>query len=179
MTKRISPESWEKEFHEFIGSDPVEPPKALSEQILSRVRADMHPAAWRVFSKVALVHLVVGTLSLLFCPQFGLSISGNPGMFGLLMYFGDKACMLGCGAVFLTGTAFVSSLVLSPEEIRAIRRTGLLQFSILSIASLGVFLFTGANIALGLGLFWILGSVLGGMGSLELGWLLRRRLAAG
>ena len=97
------------------------------------------------------------------------------GLMGLFMRYGEQACMLGCGAVFMTGSALVASLVLRPEEIRKLRRTELLIFPALAVFSLGALFCFGATIAAGLALFWLLGSIAGGLATLELTWLIREK----
>lgn len=101
----------------------------------------------------------------------------------LFMRFGDVACMFGCGAVFLGASALSSSFILRPEEIRTIRKTELLQFSILGLLSIGIFICTDAAAIGSLAAVWFLGSVFGGLTTLELGWMIRtkfrRRLVYG
>ena len=169
---------WAREYQEFLAAEPVSPPEALSESIISRVRRDLNPSAWLVFSKLTLVHVFVGTVTLLFCPQFGFSPSGGMGLMALFMKFGEEACMLGCGAVFMSGSALMAAIVLRPEQVRVIRKTRFLQISSLALLSMAVFVCAGAGLLISMGLFWVLGSVLGGLVSLEIGWALRFRVAS-
>jgi hypothetical protein len=175
MKKRLSPQEWAEEFKEFASTSDKEPPKHLSEQILKRVHVDLNPATWLVAAKLSMIHLVTGTMTLLFCPQFGVNLGGGMGLMGLFMKYGDHACMVGCGAVFMAGSALTASIFLRPEEVRKIRKTELLLFPAMGLFSMGAFLCVGAPIAFSLALFWLIGSVLGGLATLELGWLIRMR----
>jgi hypothetical protein len=183
MKTNLSRNEWIAEFQEFVSGAEVQPPKNLGTEILSRIHESLNPRAWVVFTKVALIHLFVGTATLLFCPQFGVNLLGSMGLMAVFMRFGEVACMLGCGAVFLGASALTSSFILRPEEVRTIRRTELLQFSILGLLSISVFICTGAAAIGSLAAAWFLGSVLGGLATLELGWMIRtqfrRRLVYG
>lgn len=161
----------EEDFKEFAEAPETPPPRALSERILFHVRTDLNPPLWRVSAKLAAIHLVVGTLTLFFCPQFGVHLGTGKGLLDVLMQYGDQACMLGCGALFMSGSALAAILFLRIEEIRAIRRTRLLLFPALGVFSLGLFVCAGGTVALSLALFWLLGSMAGGLATLELGWL--------
>lgn len=177
MKKNQFCEDWGKEFQEFMNSPNVEPPKVLSDRILNLVHRDLNPKGIAVFFKLGFIHLIIGTISLLFCPQFGMSLSHNLGLMSLLTRIGGNGfCMAACGAFFLGGSALVSSLFLRPEEIRVLRTNELLQFSTLGILSLGLFIVAGGDVLFDMGALWILGAILGGLFNLELGWALRRRL---
>ncbi|MGE4234095.1 MAG: hypothetical protein AB7F43_12275 [Bacteriovoracia bacterium] len=167
---------WLKDFKDFVSSAPVNPPKEISDRIFKTVHEDLHPPFWKVFSKLALIHLVVGSIVLLFCPQFGISLFGGMGLMSLFMRFGEQACMAACGAVFTGASALTASLILRPQEIGIIRKTRSLQISGLAMLSMGVFICAGADVIASLALFWTAGAVLGGIGFFELGWILRSRM---
>lgn len=171
--KQLIPKEWMEEFKQFVSIEPVQPPKFASDRILARVHSDLNPAAWKIFGKVSIIHAVVGGVTLLFCPQFGVSVFGGMGLMALFMRFGEFACMMGCGAVFLGASTLVAATVLRPEEIRVFRRSELIQVSGLAAISMAALICFGADVVFPLGLAWILGSVLGGLLTLELGWALR------
>lgn len=175
MKKHPSPEEWAEEFKEFAAAPSASPPRQVSDRIFTKVHADLNPAIWLVGAKLALIHLVVGSVTLLFCPQFGINLGGGMGVMGLLMQYGEQACMLGCGAVFMAGSALTASLVLSSAEVRKIRSSELLFFPALALFSLGALVCVGGTIALSLTFFWLLGSVIGGLATLEFGWIIRTR----
>jgi len=176
MKKNLSPKEWANEFDEFVSADPVNPPVQLSNQILSNVQSDLNPSVWSVFSKITFIHFVTGMVSLLFCPQFGVSpFHEHHGLMEIFMNLGKHGCMLGCGAVFLGTGGLATSLILRPEEVRTVMKTKFLQFSLLSALSIGAFICAGADVVLNLAVAWFIGSVLGGLLTLELGWKIRAR----
>ncbi|OFZ20695.1 MAG: hypothetical protein A2X94_08540 [Bdellovibrionales bacterium GWB1_55_8] len=167
-----------EDFEAFLTAEQLNPPPVLTDAILSRVHADLNPTALSVFTKVAGIHAIVGILSLVFvCPQFGVSPLGHTAIMEWFMQFGHEVCMIACGAVFLGGSALAMSLVLRREEVRVIRRTKLMQLGVLGLLSIGAFLCAGAGVVASLAMFWLLGSFVGGMASLEIGWVLRQRLS--
>lgn len=170
---------WEKEFIEFASIEPVEAPAMVSAAVLKQVSDDLHPSAIKVFSKTALIHTLVGLTTLLFCPQFGLSFTSSMGLMPYLMKYGESVCMLGCGAFFTGISLLVVSLVLRPEEVRALKERQVLQLAFLSTLSLGAFVCLGGEVVLSLGLAWALGAIVGGALTLEAGWACRRRIAYG
>lgn len=173
MKQTIDPKEWADDFKEFLNAGDAAPPKGVTEKILAQVDKDLNPPAWSVFGKLALVQAVVGTLTLLFCPQFGISILPGMGLMHLFMQFGATVCMAACGVIFLGAGALVSSLVLKPEEVKIIRRNRTLQLAILSTLSIGTFICLGASVVATLGGAWIVGSTIGGVLTLELGWYIR------
>ena len=88
---------------------------------------------------------------------------------------GHTYCMAFCGLLYLGISALSLSLLLKPEEIKVIRRHKILQLTLLSGVSLGVFLCLGAEVLLIPGTLWVAGSLIGGISTLELGWLLRSK----
>lgn len=173
---KFEQEDWAKEFQAFTSAAAIEPPKHITSGIIAKVRGDLNPSNRHVFSKMALIHFFVGTLMLLVCPQFGLALFDGLGLMAVFMRFGETACAVVCGGVFLGASALVASLTLSPEEIRKIRRTEPLQLGGLALLSVGVFICLGASVVATLGLAWVLGSVAGGLATFELGWCVRSRL---
>jgi hypothetical protein len=170
-------EPWENEFSEFLAVDPLPVPDAMSARVIDQVHQELHPSALRVFGKVLLIQVAVGLFTLLFCPQFGISLTSNMGIMPYLIKFGDNICMLGCGALFTALSLLVASFVLKPEEVRALKRHEVLQLVSLATLSLGAFVCVGGEVVLALGLVWLLGAVIGGALSLEGGWVLRQSLA--
>lgn len=169
-----------EDFNSFLSAEEVAPPRGLSDAIFSKVSADLNPSAWKVFARVAGIHAIVGALSLIFvCPQFGVSPLGHTAVMEWFMQFGHEVCMLGCGAVFLSGSSLAMSLVLRPEELRVIRRTKVVQLGVLALLSIGAFLCLGAGIVASLASFWVFGSLAGGIVSLELGSAVRSRINVG
>ncbi len=173
MKDEKSPIEWNKEFQEFMATSEIEPSKKVSKVIQEHVYRELNPSSAYVFGKLALVHLVVGTITLLFCPQFGLSLTSHMGLMHWLMQFGSAVCMFGCGVFFLGTSALVASFVLRPEEIKIIRKTQFWQFALLAIVSMGIFLTLGPQAFETLAILWVAGSILGALASMEIGWLVR------
>ena len=172
--ERNNKKSWETEFREFAEAESVSVPEALSAHVLETIHHEMNPAALTVFTKVVFIQAVVGAVSLLFCPQFGVSLTSSLGIMPYLMKFGESVCMLGCGGLFAGLSLLAASLLLKPEEVRSLKQHEVLHLVSLATLSLGAFLCLGGEIVFTLGLVWLLGAVLGGAISLEAGWALRR-----
>lgn len=155
---------WLDDFREFIDADKSPVPADISERILGRVRSDLNPSAWIVFAKLLSIHLVVGTLSLAVCNQFGL----NPFHTGFsladyFMKFGHSTCMVLCGVLFISLTVALGRFFLRGEELLVLSRNAFLQVFGLSVLSLVAFIGFGAEVVAGIGLLWFLGAMLGGV----------------
>jgi hypothetical protein len=163
------------EYQGFLNQQQA-PPKEVSEQILAQVHQDLHPSVWKTFSKLSLIHFAVALVTLSICPQFGFRLLGEGmGLMSAFMGLGDLGCPLACGFFFTGTTLLVASLVLRAEEIRAIRRNRFTELAALTLLSLGFFVMIRAEIALGFALLWMLGSIVGSLLALELGWIARIR----
>jgi hypothetical protein len=169
--------SWEKDFKEFISAKSEIVPDFLSQNVLSEIGHELNPSALKVFVKVSLIQFIAGLISLLFCPQFGLSFSSRAGIMPYLMKFGDGICMLGCGALFTSLSFLAVSFFLRAEEIRALKKHEVLQLGSIATLALGSFFCLGGEIVLALGLVWMLGAIMGGAIALEVGWMFRKHLA--
>jgi hypothetical protein len=169
--------NWQKEFTEFAASEAAEVPSGISELLVAQVRSDLHPGLFLVFTKVALIHTLVGAMTLLACPQFGISLTGNHGLMPYLMQYGENICMLGCGAFFTALSLLAASLLLRPEEVRVFKGNQILQLASLATYSIGAFLFLGGEVVVALALIWSLGAILGGALMLEAGWACRKFFA--
>lgn len=166
--------AWENDFREFLDADSSAPPAVLSDGVVKHVRAELNPSFWKILSKLALIQAASGAVSLLYCPQFGLSFTSGHGLMHYLMQYGATVCMVGCGALFTGLSLLVASLLLRPEEVRVLRSHRLLQATVISALSLGAFACAGATMVGGLALVWAGGAILGAITTLELGWSIRR-----
>jgi hypothetical protein len=121
-----------------------------------------------VITKLVALHFIAAGLVLLFCPQLGVGpILGGLGLMELFMRFGAIPCASLCGALFLGTSAFLTILVLSPQELRLANRHRFLNLSVLGALSLGVLMLLGRE-ADGMSYaFWLVGAVL-------TGWLVMR-----
>lgn len=173
MNTNPSSKRMNAEYQEFLRSEEVSPPPIISEKIIGQVKADLSPGFLKVFGKLTLVHAFMGSISLFFCPQFGISPLGNHGLMEIYMRFGPHACLAACGATFMIGSAILACIVLRPEELRVLRRKEYLQVLGLGIVSLAVFLTVGQAPALTLIAAWLAGMLLSGVAAFELGVRLR------
>ena len=165
-----------EEFYEFMSAPEVTPPAAVRNSVLSRVRSDLNPSNQQVFLKMLAVHSVVSLFSLSICSQFGIQFLRIYDAMGAMMSLvGHTYCMAFCGLLYLGISALALSLLLRPEEIKVVRRHRIMQLTLLSGLSLGVFLCIGAQVLLLPGALWIVGSLIGGITTLELGWMLRSK----
>lgn len=162
------------DFREFLDADASTPPAALTEGVITVVQTELNPSFGGILSKLAVIQAVSGAISLLYCPQFGLSVTSGHGLMQYLMQYGAEVCMAGCGALFTGLSLLVASLLLRPEEVRVLRSHRLLQATVISALSLGAFACAGATIFSGLAIVWAAGATLGAITTLELGWSLRR-----
>ena len=166
----------EDDFTEFLAAKPAQVPRDVSEKILSFVGRELNPSALTVFAKLAGIQFLIGSLTLLFCPQFGISLTSSLGIMPLLMNFGEEICMLGCGAFFLGLSLFAVSFILRPEEVRAIKRHEVMNLVSVATLALGVLVIIGGEVELTLGLIWLLGAIVAGAATLEMGWAMRKIL---
>jgi hypothetical protein len=171
---KFNNQEWLKEFSTFLSVDEIRPPAHVEAAIKTAVERSLNPNPWSVFSKVAFVQVIVGFISLLFCPQFGFSPTGTMGLMSILMSYGMGVCMAGCGFFFLGSSLLSSSLVLRPEEVQVLYRNRFLQIALVSLLAVGTFLCLGAEIFEVLTLSWMGGSIVGGLISLEVGWKFRK-----
>lgn len=166
---------WTEDFQTFLAADAVAPPADLTARVHSAIHSRLNPASGLVFLKILLIHVAVGAITLLFCPQFGFSFTPSMGLMGVLMRFGTGACTFGCGVFFLGSSALMASLLLKPEEITVLRRNELIQLPSLAALSIVIFGLVGELSSMPLTLVWLAGSVLGALATLELAWSLRSR----
>lgn len=166
----------EREFLEFLSSSPVSPPKGISQHVVKTITDDLNPSSPSVFFKVGLIHLVVGTITLLFCPQFGFGFLNGMGIMHLFMSLGSFGCALLCGSIFIGFSTLIVGFILQPEEIKVVRKNNFIQISLLALLSLLIFMFFAESIEPGHTTAWLLGGILMGVLSLEAGWFLRKHL---
>lgn len=177
MKSKLTEKEWIEEFKDFVqAGEGVSVPEVLSHQIIQRVRKDLNPSSVLVFSKLLGVHIAVGTLSLAVCHQFGLNPFGTQRSLAdwFMSIGGHNFCMVSCGVLFTALSVLAAGYFLSSDEIRILRKTEFLQAFSLSIISLAIFFFFGAELALLFGGLWLFGALLGGCAATEILWQLKR-----
>lgn len=151
-----------KEFREFVESEPAVPSARSDALIMKKVSADLRPAQWRVFGKFAAIETVAGTATLFVCPQFGFGFGGhNEYLHALHVAVDPFTFYVVCGLLFITVGAVLCSLVLSFDEIRAIRRSKYVYYPTYALGACLLFTLVGAEVYLVNALPWILGVVVG------------------
>ncbi len=164
MNPKLTEKKWMEDFKDFVSSEGTPIPEYVSKNILGRIHKAMNPSSWFVFAKLFGIHLVVGTLSLGVCNQFGLNpFNTNFSLSDYFMKLGHSACMTFCGFLFVGLSVSLAAVILNNEEFRTLRRNSLLQVFVLGLFSLAVFIAAGAEIFFTIGLFWLIGAMIGGM----------------
>lgn len=158
-----------KEYAEFLQSDVVQPPEDLSARVFQRITLLLNPLGRVVFAKILGLHAVVGFLSLAICHQFDINpFQTSFSLSDVLMEFmGHRACMVFCGVFFVATTFVLAGFLLSIEELKVLRRNRWVQTASLGMLSLAILFFAGAEVALSMGIYWWVGSWLGGLLSAE------------
>jgi hypothetical protein len=168
---------WLKDFTEFsqVDSNTVKVPESLFVTIKNR----LFPSPWVVFSKISVLHLVVGFLSLGICHQFGLNPFNTERSLAdwFMTVGGHEFCMLACGIFFMATTFLLSNLWLSLEELETIRRFEWLQSSLIIFVSIAAFYFFGAELVASIVGLWALGAIIGAFISIEGSFRLRQAWA--
>lgn len=180
MKDKFSSEEWSKEYRYFLESPRSAPSIDVTSFIKKSLDEDLNPRAFKVFSKLFVIHFISGAITLFYCPQFGVSIHGKKSfLLSLFSGFGEYGCMVACGALFLGGTGLVAALLLRSQEIRVIRKSRTLQWALLAFLSLGTFLSVReAEHAIPLSLIaaWVAGALFGGFFTFQLAWFARNRI---
>lgn len=174
---RINLSRLNEDFSDFNSSDiEFSVPQTLSQKINLQVEEELNPNSWYVLSRLSLIHLFSAVFTLTICPQFGFGLFGvKMGLMHIFALFGETICYALCGAFFVGTTLVLASLLLESHELRLIRKKSVLQLAAIIFLSLGFFTMLRPEIVGAFGVIWFLGSLLGGMAVLELGWWIRMK----
>lgn len=169
-------QEWLKDYEDFLKSDSTPVPEEVNTRILNSLHKLVNPKPIVVFLKILGIHTVIGFLSLSICHQFGLNpFNTETSLSDWMMHTGGHhACMIGCGILFVGLSLLLGGYFLGIEEIRALRKTQILQISALGIISIGFLLAFGAQIALSIGVLWLMGALIGGVTAIETVFRLRQ-----
>lgn len=159
---------WEREFLEFIDSDPVTPPAILTEKLRATIGDDLRPALWKIFAKLGGIQAVCATLTLFFCPQFEIGFTKYDHLAHLVQHNHGFGFMLVCGMIFLSGGAVIAPFFLKQAELKAIERSVFVYFPAAALFAVMVFYLLGADINWSLALPWFAGGTLGSVIGFEL-----------
>jgi len=158
----------EREFLEFISSDPISPPAHLTEKLKDTVSRDLKPAIWKIFSKLAGLQAVCATLTLLFCPQFEIGLSKHDYLADFVQHSEGFGFMIFCGVIFLGGGAVIAPFFFKQTEMKVIEKSELIYFPTIALLTVMLFYVLGADIDWSLAFPWFLGGTLGSVIGFEL-----------
>lgn len=149
----------EKDFIQFK-SEEVLTPKVLDQKILSFVKKDLEASHPQVFFKIIIVQGFIGALTMIFCPQFDMSLTNNYELFHFFhRNFGHTICMLICGTIFMGSGAIFAALLFKAPERKLILASKFYYAMALSGLAVGTFYFLGANIYINALSFWLVGAL--------------------
>jgi len=145
----------------------------ITEQIHSKIKPEMKDIALKLFS----IHLAVAIVTLSFCPQLGVS-TFNTGLdlAHKFMSLGKYSCELFCGFLFTSSSIAVSFLFLSRDEIRLLRYNKTFLAALFVLVSIGGLLMFNTKLFVELSILWLVGTLFGVVGTLELGSFLLRKI---
>ena len=158
----------EREFLEFINSDPLSPPETLTEKLKIAVSQDMRTAIWKIFCKLAGIQAACATLTLFFCPQFEVGFIKHDYLAHLVQHSEGFGFMIVCGMIFLSGGAVIAPFFFNQSEMKAIRKSALIYFPTAALLAVMLFYSLGADIYWTLALPWFLGGTFGSVIGFEL-----------
>lgn len=157
-----------EDFLEFMSFTDVAPSEQSRQTVFQNVSRLLSPTFLHVFKKLGVIQIFSGSVTLLFCPQFGIGpLGGGHGLMHTFMQMGPVFCALACGSLFLGTCAVVAPFFLTREERKLAARTGLWQFGLLGVASMALLMLvstisTGSLDAhtLETAAFWLIGGTL-------------------
>lgn len=162
---------WLQDYEEFVDCD-CAPSQEVTNKLMNKMNRLMNPNSLLVFSKVFSINILVGFLSLAICHQFGLNpFNTERSLDSWFMHVGGhQVCMVLCGVVFITVSILAAGFVLNIEEVLKLKQNKFLQVASLSLFSLAFLFLIGAEFALGIGLLWLAGALVGGLVATETVW---------
>lgn len=148
------------DFPRFVKEDSDSAPSHLSAAILTHVKQEIEPEHKSIFFKLISIQAFVGIVSLIFCPQFELSLTNNYELFHFFHYkFGEQICMMICGAIFLGSGALAASFLLNRFELKRIGESNFLYSFTIGFIALSVLFVLGTPVYNSLLLFWFSGAI--------------------
>lgn len=168
---------FQSDFNDFAGENSSTPSSTLDNVILDKVKHELEPSHIIVFAKILGIQVFVGLITMLFCPQFSLSLTNNYDLFHYLHHnFGAQVCSAICGAIFIGSGAIFATHLLNYNEVLKIKKSKILYYLSLTSVILAGFIFISSDVYFNLAVFWFAGAVLAGAGLLELNLHIKRRI---
>lgn len=166
----------QKDFKKFLEISHTTP-ESLDSKVITLISNELQVSHTVVFSKILGVQGFIGILTMLFCPQFDMSLTNNYELFHFFhRTLGHSLCMVICGSIFLGSGAFVAGLVLNSAERKHILNSKFLYALSLSAAALSSMYLIGAQFYLNSVIYWTIGALLSQMVLFVLSSKLKYRL---
>jgi hypothetical protein len=148
----------------FKDNKDIQVPAKLKESIFSLVKKDIQPDHKVVFFKLIFIQAVIGVMTMLFCPQFEMSLTNSYDLFHFFhKTFGHKVCMVICGSIFIGSGALVANSILTKAEIKRIKGSSFLYYMTISSITVSAFLLLSQNTYLSLVPYWFTGATVSGI----------------
>jgi len=168
--------SLKNDYNDFISSKQSLPSKEIDFDILKRVKNDLCPSAKIVFSKLLGIQLGIGTLTLLFCPQFGLSLTNHYELFHYFhRTFGSLICNAVCGLIFIGLGSLLAVGLFKKSEIQLVFRSLILYSVLVTAIIISFFILFGAQVYFEAAIIWSLSVIVCQIVILTLGKLVKSR----
>jgi len=166
-----------QDYNDFLSIPDSSPSIELDQKVLRFVHADLSPSLFTIWGKLVGIQTFIGILTMTFCPQFNMSLTNSYELFHFFHHtFGEIACMVICGSIFMGSGAIFASYILRPGEIARIKNSSILNYFAMTIIAMGIFLLCGAEFYLKLHTAWFLGAALSGALCFQVNQVLRHRL---
>jgi hypothetical protein len=169
--------NFDNDFQDFSKDSPSNPSQEMEQKLLKKVELELNPKHSTIFIKLISIQAFIGLLTLLFCPQFSLSLTNNQEVFHYFHHrYGVAICMAICGSIFVGSGSIFAAYILSFNEVQKIRSTKTLYFLSVSILLISSFFLLGAEIYLGIAAYWTLGASATGVILFELNSLIKTKI---
>ncbi len=163
-----------KEFSAFVAAKGESPPKAIEEALFQKIHSALNPSLPVALAKFFGFHVLGSFVTLLMCPQFGLSLFDSAGLMPeFLMEIHPGLCFFGCGLMWMVVGQALTYLFFTIDEQRilgAYRPAGIITVLLLSVLLFGCLGSLRLDEWL---LFWILGA---GAITFAFNWPIERKL---
>ncbi len=167
----------QKEFKSFLTEGRQGPSAQLTSLVRSQVEMELGCSVFFVITKIFVIQLFFGILTLLICPQYGLSLNGFEVVFNFFhTHFGMMVCMSLCGGIFMGTGAFAASILMTELEAKKTRKHILETYFLIGFSNVLILHFFVGDHSLFLSMAWFLGGIIGGMGLFLVGSLTLRPL---
>lgn len=108
------------EFALFLREN-VKPPASVTQKVVAEVSRLLNPSIPRTIFKLFLFHVVGSAVTLLFCPQYGLSLIGSSqGILPHLMRIHPAVCFISCGLLWMVGGQALAYAFFTLDEKRVL-----------------------------------------------------------